>query len=295
MNVFLTGASGYIGRAVARRLVAAGHRVTALTRSPGAAAAAQEVGAIPFVGEMGEPVSWQAMAWSHDAAVHIAQEHSSDGPAKDALAIETFIKASMVGRSRALIYTSGVWVLGNTPDAPADERASTAGAAQVSAWRSYHETLVLRARSDQLRTVVLRPGIVYGGRGGLVDLFFETARDEGAAAFIGDGSNRWSLVHLEDLAELYVLLLEGQASGVYHAVDSAPMTVRNIATACSQAAGAHGSVRSVPLAEARSSMGAMADALVMDQAVTAPASAALGWSPSRPTFDAAGAFLQWSH
>ncbi len=132
-------------------------------------------------------------------------DYEAETVAADHAAVETLLDAARQAREGTLVYTSGCWVLGNTGDVPADERAPTANAAELVAWRPAHERKVLDAAGDRLATAVIRPGIVYGGRGGILAGMFESAVEGGAAEFIGDGDNRWSLVHREDLAELYRL------------------------------------------------------------------------------------------
>lgn len=112
---------------------------------------------------------------------------------------------------------------------------------------------------------------------------------------MGDGRNRWSLVHREDLARLYLLVAEKRAGGIFHGVDGRPLPVAEVARAASAAAGA-GEVQAVALEEAREELGAMADALALDQALIGPRSAEIGWQPSRRDFIAAApeAFDEWT-
>ena len=125
--------------------------------------------------------------------------------------------------------------------------------------------------------------------------FFESAAREGAARYMGDGRNRWSLVHREDLARLYLLVAEKRAGGIFHGVDGRPLPMAEVARAASAPAGA-GDVRPVPLEEAREELGAMADALLLDQALIGRRSAEIGWQPSRRDFVPAAPepFDEWS-
>ena len=284
MRVFVTGGTGYIGSAVVHELVSAGHEVTGLVRNDAAMARLAGMGAAAARGELHDPSSYAAVAEKHDAIVHMAFDYSREGITADRAALEALLyTAADADRPRALIYTSGVWVLGNTGTV-ADEGASTANAAAVSAWRPAHERLALEENGPRLATAVIRPGMVYGGRGGLVTPFFETAAHEGAARVIGDGKNRWSLVHRADLARLYRLVLEKAATGIFHGVDGVPLPTGELARHASLAAGKGGAVRHVPPEEARRSMGAMVDALLLDQAVIGRRAVDLGWRPDRPSF-----------
>lgn len=296
MRVFITGGTGYVGSAIVRALVQAGHRVTGLVRSAEKEAVLRGLAAIPVRGDIKEPSTYRGMAAEHDAAIHAGFEYSEKAVEADKVAIEILLAAAKAGGGlREVVYTSGVWVLGNTGDRPADEGASTAGAAPIVAWRPAHERLVLDAGRGNLATAVIRPGMVYGGKGGLVTQFFSSATEEGAAAYVGSGTNRWSLVHRDDLAQLYRLAIEKRTRGVLHGVDGAPVTVADAARAASHPAGKGGAARSIPLEEARKQMGPMADALCLDQVVATRRSAELEWKPRQGSFldGVRAAFDEW--
>lgn len=285
MRIFITGGTGYIGSAIVRVLVEAGHSVTGLVRSLEKAAALRGLGGTPVHGDLKEPSRYRTVAAEHEAAIHAAFEYGDRGTDVDRMAVETLLAAARAGAGpRSVVYTSGVWVLGSTGERPVDEEASTARAAPVVVWRPRHERLILDAASDQLATAIIRPGMVYGGKGGLVSRFFASAVEKGAVAFVGSGANRWSLVHRDDLAHLYRLVVEKRARGVFHGVDGAPVAVGDVARAASQAVGKGGATRSIPLEEARRQMGPMADALCLDQMVATRRSAAVGWKPEHTSF-----------
>ena len=130
---------------------------------------------------------------------------------------------------------------------------------------------MLDAASDSLRTVVVRPGIVYGGSRGIVgDLLRDAAN--GLVRVIGSGDNHWPLVYERDLGELYVRLAATPgASGIYHANDEGDERVNDLVAAIAEHVKTTPSVRRVPLPEARKKMGAYADALALDQLVAARA------------------------
>lgn len=142
---------------------------------------------------------------------------------------------------------------------------------------------------------VVRPGMVYGGEGGLTARLFETAVESDAAEYVGDGDNHWSMIHVSDLARLYATVLEARAAGVVQAVDGTPLPVREVAKAASLAAGGGGHIRSVPVEVAREKLGPVADALCLDQELAAPGARALGWRPELASFTAAAerAFEEW--
>ena len=147
-------------------------------------------------------------------------------------------------------------------------------------FRPDHERLVLDAAGDHLRTIVVRPGVVYGGGGGMVGDIFSAATN-GLVRVVGDGNNHWPLVYDRDLADLYAKLAVNQeASGVYHANDEGDERVNDLVSAISPYLPVRPDVRNVPIEEARTKMGPFADALALDQLVRSPRARALGWTPT---------------
>jgi nucleoside-diphosphate-sugar epimerase len=292
MRVLLTGATGYIGSAVLDVLVRAGHHVDALVRTRDKAADVQARGAHPVVGDLSRPETYAAVAAEAVGSIHTAMDDSPRGHELDARALDTLL--APVGRAgRFFIYTSGIWVLGSAP-APVDETAPV-NPIELVAWRAPHEQRVLAAAGPDLRTVVVRPGIVYGGSRGIVGDLFKAAA-YGLVRVIGTGENHWPLVYDRDLGELYLLLATtATASGVYHANDEYDERVNDLVTAIAGHVAIRPSVRMVPLPEARQKMGAFADALALDQIVRCPRAHALGWTPSLHAVsrNAARLFEEW--
>ena len=287
MRIFLTGATGYIGAAVLDALVRGGHEVTALVRNSEKARLAARRGAHPAIGSLEDLESFRGSIDAQDGYVHAAYDtRSGRGPAIEQAALEAIIAAARRPRTagnpaadkRFIIYTSGVWVLGKTPE-PAAEDAPINPIA-LSAFRPAHEKMVLDAAGDHLRTIVVRPGVVYGGGEGMVGDIFKAAAN-GLVRVIGDGNNHWPLVYDRDLADLYArLAAHGSASGVYHANDEGDERVNDIVGAIKPYLPVKPDVRYVPIEEARTKMGAYADALALDQVVRSPRARALGWTPS---------------
>jgi nucleoside-diphosphate-sugar epimerase len=287
MRIFLTGATGYIGAAVLDALVRGGHDVTALVRDNNKAARVAARGGHPFVGNLADPASFRAAAEAQDGYIHTAYDSTSNGgPTVERAALEVIVTAakrrrtagSTAPRKRFIIYTSGVWVIGPAPE-PAAEDAPINPVSLV-AWRPDHEQFILRAGGARLRTIVVRPGIVYGGGHGIVGDLLKSASN-GLVRVIGDGNNHWPLVYDRDLADLYArLAADPEAAGVYHANDEGDERVNDIVSAISPYLPVRPDVRHVPIEEARSKMGAFADALALDQVVRSPRARALGWTPS---------------
>ncbi|TMB05942.1 MAG: NAD-dependent epimerase/dehydratase family protein [Deltaproteobacteria bacterium] len=297
MKVFVTGGTGYIGSAVSLRLKKAGHDVQALVRNKEKASALQAAGVKLVQGDLGNPAGYSAAAYGAQAIVHCASDSGPQSVELDRKSIQN-ARELLHGRVGAtFIYTSGIWVLGDTAGAVVDESRPT-DPAKIVAWRPAHEQLALELAKEGIRSVVVRPGIVYGGaRGGIPASFFGTALKQGASQTVGDGANHWPLVHVDDLAELYVRLVERAPAGsIFHGTDASTRTVREIAEAASRAAGKDGKVTAVPLEKARSIMGPFADALALDQKVSSEkARTELEWRPRHEDFvaEAPQLFAQW--
>jgi nucleoside-diphosphate-sugar epimerase len=281
MKVFLTGGSGYIGQAVALRLKKAGHDVLALVRNESKAGKLKEAGIKLTVGDLANPAGYAGSAWGRAAIVNLAQEWTANGPELDKKTIQSArdLLRGQVGAT--FIYTSGCWVLGST-EGVADESAKVMPAKLV-AWRPAHEQLALDMAKDGIRAVVVRPGIVYGGKGGLTGSFFGSAVKAGAAQTTGEGGNHWPMVHVDDLAELYVRLVERAPAGsIYHAADASQHTQKEVAEAASRAAGKDGKVHAQPLDGSP-----MNEALALDQRLSSEkARNDLDWRPRHESFTA---------
>jgi nucleoside-diphosphate-sugar epimerase len=274
--------------------VRAGHAVTGLARSAERAARLEALGAKAMVGTLRTPAAYAAVAAEQDASVHLGFESGPEAATADRSAVDALLAAAQAaGRPYVVVYTSGVLVLGPAGASPAYEDASTEKAV-FNTWRPGHERLVLAANSPAVATVVIRPGWVYGGRGGLLADYFQSALTEGAAAFVGDGHNRMPLVQREEVAALYRLALERRVTGILHGVESGPGTIRDYAAAASRAAGKAGAVRSITLDEAKRTLGPFAEAMCLDQWVGSRRAQAYGWTGGRPFLERADeAFADW--
>jgi nucleoside-diphosphate-sugar epimerase len=276
MNIFLTGATGYIGSAVADALMKAGHSVTGLARSDESAGQLRLKGVTPHRGDLTSPASLTSAVSALDGVIHTGT--TNDGEL-DQAAIRAMLD-TLSGSGKPFVYTSGVWVLGNTGDAPADEDAPLNPSALV-AWRPAVERMVLDSAQRGVRPIVIRPALVYGRGGGIPAELVQSARDNGAARYVGTGQNRWPVIDVDDLADLYLRAFERAAAGtLLHAADNSSHRVKEVAEAASAGAGRDGHTASWPLDEARKTLGAYADALVLDQRVSsAKATSMLGWKP----------------
>lgn len=296
MKVFVTGGTGYIGSAVALRLKKAGHDVLALVRAREKGAPLQAAGVKLVVGDLGNPAGYAAGAYGSAAVVHCAQDQSDKSVELDAKTVQAArdLLRGQVGAT--FIYTSGCWVVGETGETPADE-ATPLKPLKLVAWRPAHEQKALEMAKDGIRAVVVRPGIVYGGKGGITGMLFGSALKHGAAQIVGEGQNRWPMVHIDDLAELYVRLVERAPAGsIFNAVDASQRTQRELAEAASRAAGKGGAVSALPLEKARAQMGPFADALAAEQRLSSErARNELDWRPRHEDFaaEADALFKAW--
>jgi nucleoside-diphosphate-sugar epimerase len=281
MRIFLTGATGYIGSAVLDALLRAGHKVTAIARDPEKAERLAAKSVTPIIGELGTPDSYLPAVESAEAVVSTAFEYSSRGVALDRQVLDTvlpLLARSAAAEPRTFVYTSGIWVLGRTAT-PADE-AAPLHPAELVAWRPEHEQLVLGWGGNGLRTLVVRPGIVYGGGRGIVSDLIKDALN-GLVRVIGPGRNHWPCIYDRDLADLYARLIgDADARGLYHANDEADERVNDIVEAIAGQVPQTPDIRHMPMAEARKKLGPYADALALDQRVRSPRARALGWSPA---------------
>ena len=284
MQVFVTGATGHIGGFVLEAFMRGGHTVSALVRDPMKAELVARRGARPVLGDLSRVESYGDAASQANVIVHIAFDRSARGPDVDRLAIRALLDAaartSAPTSPTAFVYTSNVWVLGDTPTAPATEDA-VVNPTPIAAWRPAHEQMVLEAgREAGVRAVVVRPGIVYGGTSGIVaDLLKDAGK--GIIRIVGDGSNRWPCVYARDLANLYVRAgTSPDAAGIFHANDEADERVEDIVESIACHTRTRPDVRRMPLSEARAKMGPYAEALALDQRVRSPRARGLGWSPT---------------
>lgn len=284
MNVFITGATGYIGSAVTSAFVNAGHEVTALVRKESDSSALVTSGVRVLPGGLEDLPDIGGVIEEHDVLIHIAQDHGEKSEELDMSAIEAFTRN--FDEPRAVIYTSGVWVLGNTGETPATEDGEV-NPLEMVAWRVDHEQTVLERNSKDIRTVVIRPGCVYGGRESLLASWFEAVDAGEEVQIIGDGENQWAMVHLDDLADLYLRAAEDESiSGVLHATDDSNVTLTALARRLAEARGREPKVVHLPLESARESMGGFADALAVDQRVSSEKTRSLAdWSPSIERID----------
>ncbi|WP_097868722.1 NAD-dependent epimerase/dehydratase family protein [Streptomyces sp. rh34] len=285
MHVLLTGATGYIGASVLDRLVSGGHRVTALVRSAGKAELVRAKGAEPTIADLSDGDALRELATASDGVIHLASPGDGTSATVEAVAVTSFLHA-LRGTDRPFVHTTGVWLHGS---GSAISETAAMNPPRLTAWRV---PLAGRVReAPGVRTSVIAPAVVHGRGGGLLNLVAagpRTADGAGSASaltMIGPGDQHWSTVHVDDLAELYVLALEKAPAGSYFlGADGVNPTVREITEAVSRSVGLAGRVEPEPVVRTLDRLGLLGEALLLDQQVSGDAARrVLGWSPQGPS------------
>jgi len=281
MRVFVTGATGFIGSAVVRELIDAGHQVLGLARSEKASKDLVAAGAKVHRGSLEDIESLRSGAAVVDGVIHTAFRHdfSNYGPAAEAdrRAIET-LGAALAGSDRRLIVTSGTLL------AQPQGRLATEDDAPNPSFPRKSEEAGLALASRGVRVAVLRlPPSVHGeGDHGFVPRLISIAHEKGVSAYTGDGLNRWPAVHRLDAAHLYRLVLEkSSAGGRYHGVADEGVPAREIADVI----GSHLNVPVVSKSreEAADHFGWIAPFFGMNgPASSAQTQERMGWRPVQP-------------
>jgi len=295
MDVFMTGASGWIGSAAVPELLAAGHRIRGIARSAAAADKLREAGVEPVEGDLDNLDVLRGEAARAEAVLHLANKHDWSNPAEsnraERAAVQTFVTA-LEGTGKPFLFASGVAL---TPGRVLTE-ADPSPFSGPEAPRGGAEALAMEYAHRGVHTVSLRFAPTVHGTGGdhgFIAQLARAARERGASAYVGDGTNRWTAVNRLDAGRLVALALDKAPGGsVVHGVAEEAVTSRTIAEAIGAALDLP--VVPIPAEQAVEHFGWIGAFFALD----IPASSAitrelLGWVPTHPTLAediAAGAY-----
>ncbi len=285
MRVFITGATGWIGTAIVKELLAAGHEVSGLVRSQTNANALTKTGAKPVLGSLTDLDVLRSSAAQADGVIHTAfgldMSKIAELSAEDKEAIETFADVLM-GSDRPFIVAAGIGIF---PRGEVFTEEMSIGPVIPAFPRATEQTTMAIADRGVRATVVRLPRSVHGigERHGFIPQLASLAREKGVSAYVDDGENLWPTVHRLDAARVFRLALEhGAEGGPFHAVAEQGVAFRQIA----EAIGRHFQLPVVSLSqeEAVAHFGMMA----MFIGGNGPASSErtrerLGWVPQEPS------------
>lgn len=268
MKILLTGGTGHIGSTILERLVAADHKVTAIVRSQKSSLRVQDAGADGVIGDLYDAQWLAAELAQHEAAIHTAAGSDERDSKLNEAVIDAAIEA-FGGSDKPFVHTGGTWMYGSNP---AITETSEPDSPVIAAWRPAGEKRLLESR---VKATVIRPGVVYGHGKGIPAML---APEDGAVTLFGSGDQHWTTVHVDDLADLYVLALEKAPGGeAYIGANGQNPTVRELGDAVS----AHVTPEFDDATLAR--LGAFGEGLLLDQQATGEKARTLGWTPTRPS------------
>jgi nucleoside-diphosphate-sugar epimerase len=247
-TIFLTGATGYIGGSVAARLVAAGSRVRGLVRSRDSAALLAERGIEPVLGGLDDADLMTREARTADGVIHTASA--------DHAASVSALVAGLEGSGKPLLHTSGSSVVGDDARGSRlseqvfdEDKALVVNPAKQP--RRDIDLMVLGAAARGVRSAVICPSLIYGVGKGLnphsvqIPFLAANARERGMVQIVGAGLNVWSTVHIDDVAELYLLAFAKAPAGAFYFAESGEASFGDIGAAIARRLGLPG-VESLP-------------------------------------------------
>ncbi len=232
MRVFVTGATGFIGSAITKDLIAAGHQVVGLARSKEKAAALAASGADVLMGSLEDLGPVARAAAEADGVIHTAFKHDFSryvANCEDDRRVIATLGAALDGSDRPLIVTSGTGMVRGISGQASTEDDAVESAKVAPRAASEEAAAEVAARGGNVSTMRL-PQVHDTARQGLVTYAIAVAREKGVCAYVGDGQNRWPAAHVLDTARLYRLALERAERGAtYHAVTEEGVPLRDIA------------------------------------------------------------------
>jgi nucleoside-diphosphate-sugar epimerase len=232
MRVFVTGATGFIGSAIVKNLIASGHHVLGLARSKEKAADLAATGAEVVFGSLDELDRLKRAAAATDGIIHTAFNHDFSkfvANCEDDRRVIEALGSALAGSNRPLIVTSGTGIANSGSGRPATEEDAAERSA-VSPRAASEEAAASIAAEGVNVSVVRLPQVHDTTRQGLITYAIAMAREKGVSAYVGEGRNRWPAAHVVDTARLYRLAFERAERGAkYHAVAEEGVPLRDIA------------------------------------------------------------------
>ena len=285
MNIFITGATGYIGGSLAKTLVDEGHEVFGLVRSQDKTDALRSIGIIPVIGTLEDNEVLAKYSKASDAVINTA---SSDHKA----AIEVIIN-SLRGTGKIFIHSSGSSIVGDDVEGETESNKIFEDDTPFTPMRIREDRTALNnlvriaGIKDGIKTIVITPPMIYGDSLGLLTVsdqlpkLIQIAKTKMAGVYVGKGVNRWSNVHIKDLVKLYSLALEKGPSAAMFYAENGEESFLTIAGSISNALGFNGKTISLSMAEAIAEFGDWARyAIASNSRIRAVnARKLLGWTP----------------
>lgn len=288
MRVFVTGSTGFIGTAVVKDLLAAGHKVVGLTRNDKGVEQLKTQGAEPLHGTIEDLPLLTKAASESDAVIHLAFVHDfanfANSCATDRAAITAMGTAlAAAGGDRALVMTSGTMLLPRGQVADEDSPPDTSN--PMAAARGPSESVCLAFAKQGVRASVVRlPPTTHGfGSSGFLSMLIPIAQQKGVSAYVGEGQNHWSAGHRDDAARLYRLAAEKAEGGsIFHAVGEEGVPLKDIASEIGKQLNLP--VVSIPPEKAEEHFGWSGVAVMADnRASSAKTKERLGWTVTGQT------------
>lgn len=235
MKVFVTGASGFIGSAIVKELISAGHKVTGLARSEKSAKIVSEAGAGVLSGSLENLEILKQGALEADGIIHAAFFHdfmlSGDfsqflkAAEMDKNAINAMGEA-LFGTGKPLVVTSGMLGLPLINGFITEESTT-----QHSPRSSEATALALAEKGVNTSVIRLAPSVHDKADYGFIPFMISLARKNGVSAYPSEGTNHWCAVHRLDAAKAFRLAIEkGIKGALYNLVGDTGIEIKTIAT-----------------------------------------------------------------